>query len=530
MTKVYDNATDLITFARSSSGTALRRVGYGENLVNNDDFTSGLTSWEQDSTAFSVVGDELVYDASGSGARFGQAVNFIAGKVYQLTFDATISSTFRVQLVNQISNDNGAQIILDSVSTGANTVVFVANSSFTYLVFRRLTLINNSTLDNVSVKEVIFDRATDDLVLFNHPDDIPRIEYAADGSLKGLLIEEQRTNLLTNSADFSESAWSENFSGFTMNAVGPDGASNSAGTLTDDISGGAGSAYMQVPVTVSTETTYTFSIFAKADQLSDIQLRCVDFTTPGTVGVYFDLSAGEVGNTSGSGATGEIEDFGRGWYRCSITFTTDVTDIYGKIRVHLANGESLSVSRDGTSSVLFYGAQFEEGSFATSYIPTSGSQETRSADVASIPVSAFGYNQSAGTVVVEFDTVGGADIGDDHYVLSGDSANARWAYHNSADILKIYDGAKAPGIIFNQDDLPVKHKSAVASDASSVSTASGGSITATNVTSTGNLPALTTAFILGSSHLDASQLNGHIKSLQYFPRRLTDAQLQELTS
>ena len=38
MAKVHDNATDLITFSRSSSGTALRRVGYGENLVDNDDF------------------------------------------------------------------------------------------------------------------------------------------------------------------------------------------------------------------------------------------------------------------------------------------------------------------------------------------------------------------------------------------------------------------------------------------------------------------------------------------------------------
>ena len=176
--------------------------------------------------------------------------------------------------------------------------------------------------------------------------------------------------------------------------------------------------------------------------------------------------------------------------------------------------------------------QLEVGLFATSYIPnnaTSGTV-TRSSDLASIPVSAFGYNQEAGTVVVEFDTVGGADISNVHYVLSGDNTNARWAYHNSANVLKIYDGAQAPGIILNQDDLPVKHKFAVASDASSVSTASDGSITASNTTSTGNLPALTTAFALGSSHSDKYQLNGHIKFLKYYPRRLTDAQLQTLTS
>jgi hypothetical protein len=528
MTKVYDTATDLITFARSSSGTALRRVGYGENLVDNGDFTSGLTSWEQNETAFSVVGDELVYDASGSGSRFGQVVNFTAGKVYQLTFDATISSTFRVQLVDQISNDSGAQIILNPASTGANTVVFVPNSSFTYLVFRRMGINNNSTFDNVSVKEVIFDRATDPLVLFNHPDDIPRIEYGSDGSLKGLLIEEQRTNLLTNSADFSESAWSENFSGFTMNAVGPDGASNSAGTLTDDISGGAGSAYMQVPVTVSTETTYTFSIFAKADQLSDIQLRCVEFTTPGSVGVFFDLSAGEVGNTSGSGATGEIEDFGRGWYRCSITFTTDVTDIYGKIRVHLANGESLSVSRDGTSSVLFYGAQFEEGSFATSYIPTSGSQETRSADVASIPVSAFGYNQDAGTIVVEATPIVLNSGNLLNLNTSGSDATSIYANPNTSGHLVVRNtttqvnldaGSFASGQA-SKLGLAIKENDfAVCLDAGTVAS-----------DNSGTLPSPIATMAIGSTAPHNGFCNSHIKSLKYYPRRLTDAQLQELTA
>jgi hypothetical protein len=185
---------------------------------------------------------------------------------------------------------------------------------------------------------------------------------------------------------------------------------------------------------------------------------------------------------------------------------------------------------NGTDGVYLWGAQLEAGSFATSYIPTSGSQQTRSADLASIPVSAFGYNDQAGTVVVEFDTVGGADIGEDHFVLSGNDTNARWAYHNTADILKIWDGTNSPTIITNQDDLPVKHTFAVASDASSVSAASGGAVSFSDHASTGNLPALTTAFVLGSNHSNAHQLNGHIKSIKYYPRRLTDAQLQELTA
>lgn len=358
-------------------------------------------------------------------------------------------------------------------------------------------------------------------------EDEPRIEYGSDGSLKGLLIEEQRTNLVTYSEDFSQ--WSSTAleplqTGFTS----PDGASN--GTKIIPTTASTAHYVSSGGVTVTNGATYTFSFFAKKPDTNGYRYAntwasaWADKTGQGPI---FDLQTGLVENENGLECN--MEDYGQGWYRCVVTGSVNNTSL--DLRIYPANASTaLPYAGDGTSGIYIWGAQLEEGSFATSYIPTSGSQSTRSPDIASIPVSAFGYNQDAGTVVVEFDTVGGADISDDHYVLSGGNTNSRWAYHNTEDILKIYDGSAAPVIMSNQDDLPVKHKFAVASDASSVSTASGGSITEANVTSTGNLPALTTAFVLGSSHAYAYQLNGHIKSIQYYPRRLTDAQLQTLTS
>jgi len=501
MAKVHDSATDLITFARSSSGTALRRVGYGENLVDNDDFTSGLTSWEQDDTAFSVVGDELVYDASGSGLRLGQTVNFTAGRVYQLTCNATISSTFRVQLVDQISNDNGAQVILDSVSTGANTVVFVANSSSTYLAFRKLFGVNNSTFDNVSVKEVIFDRATDPLVLFNHPDDIPRIEYGPDGSLKGLLIEEQRANLLTHS---------------TPDAVTPTnwGALSGSGTRTlTTLSNGLSALrfqatserpYIQQAVTLNANTTYTLSVYVEAGY---------------TAGARPVLLISNLGGTTGTTQASLGSEDSNG--RISVTFTTG-SDVSGFIRY------GLGTDTNDTGDVTLGGMQIEEGSFATSYIPTSGSQQTRSADVASIPVSAFGYNQDAGTVVVEASAYAGNPINANYcsfgnaaltdfirlWTWEGDTSSVRWTGTNfdvtrsfMAGTTEVMAGAYAEN----------NYNIALDGSAATPDTAGAQTLDATLV-------------YLGSKTGATEFLNGHIKSIKYYPRRLTNTQLQELTA
>jgi hypothetical protein len=64
---------------------------------------------------------------------------------------------------------------------------------------------------------------------------------------------------------------------------------------------------------------------------------------------------------------------------------------------------SESYQGDGTSGVYIWGAQFEAGSVATSYIPTSGSTVTRAADDLVITGSAFTnfYNQSEGTWYIE---------------------------------------------------------------------------------------------------------------------------------
>jgi len=226
------------------------------------------------------------------------------------------------------------------------------------------------------------------------------------------------------------------------------------------------------------------------------------------------------GANSGSVNSGVLSGSGDG-VRVSMTFT--------------ATAEPLIVIPYGNVAE----AQLEAGSFATSYIPTSGSQVTRSADVASIPVTAFGYNDQAGTVVVEFDTDvplgsrvnnGVFSLRDNStdaddlvrlYLAGNDNLNAQVKSNNSTVF--------ATGI---QTDLPEQSETKAVigfTSGSYAASVDGGAVQSLSTSTTYPVAGEITELAIGEINGNA-YLNGHIKSLSYFPRRLTDAQLQELTS
>lgn len=537
MAKVHDNATDLITFSRSSSGTALRRVGYGENLVDNGDFTSGLTSWNDTAVTNSggtvsvSVEGEVTVTRGTARAEFYQVITTEIGKVYGFN-GSVVSQTAGAAIWIGSERNNASDLNISGPPNGLVSGQFVATDTSLYV-----TLVvggqegDANTFDNISVKEVIFDRATDPLVLFNHPDDIPRIEYGSDGALKGLLIEEQRTNLFTHSEDFTATtgAWTgTNIVPPANDATGPDNVMNSATTLTEDTSASA-EHYISKTIVGLAAGTYTSSIFVKMKDTSTrtkIRLRNLNFVTSGNH-ADFDLSAGTV--TKGLSAdSATIENVGSGWFRCSVTSTSTV-QAAAIIRVFLLDDSgALSYTGDGASGVLIYGAQLEEGSFATSYIPTSGSQETRWADVASIPVSAFGYNDQAGTWVVNW--TNGPDVTDDQqYLLFITGPVGNLVYSNAGTTSSYaYDGSNVLGhggwVADQEQTLAV-----AMSPTEAVSSLDGAAVNSS--AHNGNLTAdRGRTLYLGDRATTPRPLNGHIKSLKYYPRRLTDAQLQELTA
>ena len=206
--------------------------------------------------------------------------------------------------------------------------------------------------------------------------------YGEGATPKGLLIEEARTNLVTDSEEFDDSMFTAVRLSVTANqSLAPDGTST-ADEIVED-SSASDTHILRLSSSVTTGNDYTFSVFAK--RASGTRNILVSFRS--TNGAFtlssasFDLGAGTVTNNSVNSAS--IEDYGNGWFRCSITETAAATAT-ARLQFNILDGVSGTYTGDGTSGLFLWGAQLEQGSFPTSYIKTTGSTATRNADVATM--------------------------------------------------------------------------------------------------------------------------------------------------
>ena len=219
------------------------------------------------------------------------------------------------------------------------------------------------------------------------------------GNREGLLIEEQRTNLLSVSEDFANGYWIKGAgTSITSDAIG----SPLAGVQADKMVESADTQSKTIlgVSSVSASTDYSRSIFVKYGGRQWIYLQQLDGAT--NRGAWFDVLSGVVG-TVNPGMTASIDGpFGAGWYRCSVKNTTSSGASQEQLKVSLAqsDGGASDYTGDGTSGVYLWGAQLEQGSFPTSYIKTEGSQVTRSADSCSRTLGAE-FNASEFTVLFE---------------------------------------------------------------------------------------------------------------------------------
>lgn len=357
---------------------------------------------------------------------------------------------------------------------------------------------------------------------------------------RGLLIEEQRTNLLLQSNSF-QTTWGENSGILTIsqNVTGPDGVANSAWTFTDALTGNQAGRFQNVSLTSG--TVYTFSVYVKKTTAAQTVYPVMyALSASGVAGVALNTTTGTSVQATLSGyatltISSSVQSVGEYW-RLIGSFTANSTGSWNIAILPAGSDSSGAISSTFTNTAVFFGAQLEAGAFATSYIPTVASTVTRSADVASVNTLSPWYNQSEGSFYIEaqmaLDTSGNApslvsvDDGtvQNHqavYLISG--ATHRFAYRirtgnvSQADFFIDQAGSTAGAIV----KLSAAYKvNDFAGDKN------GGTVETDTV---GTVPTVTNLKIADYVG-DSLTANGWYRRIAYYPRRLTNAELQAITA
>jgi len=230
----------------------------------------------------------------------------------------------------------------------------------------------------------------------NVSSNVPRLDYPLiDGIVQdcpALLLEPQRTNNLLQSNGFN-TTWSATRSSVSQGYVSPDG-SNNAWAFIDNTNN---STHLIVQSLSIGSAVHTFSIFAKKGTKDFMAVR---FDSSTVDYAYFNLNTGTLGTIDSDYTSASMQDYGNGWYRCILTRTTGSSG--NQVVIYSVEQDNdITYSGNTDNAIYIYGSQVEQGSYPTSYIPTSGSTVTRSADVCNGSGTSAEFNGSEGVLFGE---------------------------------------------------------------------------------------------------------------------------------
>ena len=402
-TRIYFSAisspnfsVDNISVKKITDDTNLPRINYegfsyeetlGDNVVVNGTFDTD-SNWTK-GTGWSISGGKATCDGTQTSNSNLYQIIFAIGKTYKTTIDVnSINGTLKI-----FTGTGSAALTITSNGTYSVT----QKADYSTVLYIEATPGTTLSIDNVSVKEVI-----GDLPIY--------------GSGKGhFLLEGQSTNLVTYSEALEN--YSSGFSGsqiFNTTDLTPEG-SNNARVLA--YYGGTNQHYLSYTPSVTNGETYTFSVFLKKKELQYVALIFLnDFA-----GQFFDLENGTIlGAISGGPINSKIEDYGNGWYRCSITDVATSTTKFSGVYLSEDGTGYGNITPTNTDGVYIYGFQIEQGNIS-SYIPTNGSAVTRAAETCNNAGNADLFDSSG---VLYADIAALANDGTNRFISISDDAGA----------------------------------------------------------------------------------------------------------
>jgi hypothetical protein len=351
---------------------------------------------------------------------------------------------------------------------------------------------------------------------------------------KGLLIEEQRTNLLLRSGEFDNAAWTRTGVSVTANSTAAPDGTTTADLITVDTSTGAHSVDDNTLwQTGSLGGSFTISIFVKAAGARYFQITYGAVRFGSSQYATFDLDTGTVSGSSTG--TASIQSLPNSWFRVAFTAVTTAASGNGEVFFLIENsptGRANSYTGDGTSGIYIWGAQLEAGAFATSYIPTVASQVTRSADSAIMTGTNFSswYNASEGTLYAEWVYNGYSSPANMLFAMTdGTTNNVLNGFLSTATNFKFTTVSGNVASVSTDmtvvANTPYKFAGGFKGGTGASSLNGAGALTSSSMLTPANINRLGIG-----SRLNSLTLNGTIKKLAYYPRRLSNTELQIITS
>jgi hypothetical protein len=325
----------------------------GSELVVNGDFSNGSANWFNPDGAATFSNNSVTING-GSGNRRINQPNVTSPTTSQFKLQYEITEKVGTSDLKVYTNNSGSAAYTIVPSTiGVHTFYF--NSNLTTFYFNFSNSSGSITIDNVSVKEYLGQ------------------EIVPSSGCGSWLLEPQSTNLITYSEDFSQ--WTKQSGGTGLapiitsnNAISPDGTQNADKIVFNKGTGVSTSDLSVIASNSFTSQSNTTSFYIKADSPQKIVFR--------------------------NSSNWQLVDVTTEWQRIN------KTDTGTGVQIGLRDGYGIS-GVPNTATVYLWGAQAEQKSYATSYIPTNGATNTRLQDIATNSGNASLINSTEGVLYVE---------------------------------------------------------------------------------------------------------------------------------
>ena len=483
----YDGSSDAWLLSTTTNSPQIRQ--YGLTLSGVHTFSVYLKAGTNDWARLLVQGGVVR-------ARYFDLANGVTGgSEYDDEIDSSMVDVgggwYRCSITVNISNITNARVL-------------TSNADLNHL---------NTTSGNIYIQDAQLEQglvATDVIetttsaVYEGITDNVPRLDY--DGDCPSLLLEPQRSNKVGNSEFINDdSSWTEqNGADCTPNyAISPEGIQNATRIQLDN--SGANSLTRIFHDFTPDSSNDTASFYAKSN-------------TGSSLDITFYLRDSGFGTVRGNKTVTLTSE----WQRFELT-----ADCSG------ASGDVMFLIYNTTASenwdFLLYAPQVEEGSYATSYIPTYGTSVTRIGDVCNNAGDSTIFNDSEGVLFVETSkettTIdGGISVSDGTY-----NNRVLFYFDTSGNIRGyVYSSGEQANIITSGLDYTQNNKLAIKYSANSTKFFVNGSLVGTEDTSS-TMPVGLNQINLHDGG-GGSDFYGNVKSILYFDRALTDEELADLTT